>query len=72
MRPTETSDYKCIFDTFNEVKDRVDNIKSKGLQATWLVQSVEHASLDLRVINSSPTLGIECKKKKKKKEAKDF
>lgn len=31
----------------------------KPLMRGWLAQSVEHAILDLRVVNSSPTLGLE-------------
>ena len=27
-------------------------------RGAWLVQSVEHAILDLRVVSSSPTLGV--------------
>ena len=32
-----------------------------------LAQSVEHATLDLGVVSSSPVLGVEITKKKKKK-----
>ena len=28
-------------------------------RGTWLAQSVEHATLDLGVVTSSPTLGVE-------------
>ena len=32
----------------------VNKLKNKG---AWLAQSEEHATLDLRVVSSSPTLG---------------
>ena len=37
------------------------NITVKGLEGwgTWLVQSVEHTTLDLEVLNSSPMLVME-------------
>ena len=28
-------------------------------RGTWLVQSMKHATLDLRVVGSSPMLGVE-------------
>lgn len=31
----------------------------KELRGAWLAQSVEHRTLDLRVVSSSPTLGVE-------------
>ena len=33
---------------------------------TWLIQWVQHATLDLRIMSSSPTLGIEPTLEKKK------
>ena len=33
--------------------------KNYKTKATWLAQSVEHATLDLEVVSLSPTLGIE-------------
>ena len=36
-------------------------------RGAWLAQSVEHATLDLRVVSSSPTLDMEPTLKKKKK-----
>lgn len=33
------------------------------MRATWLAQSIEHATLDLRVGRLSPALGIELRKK---------
>lgn len=33
----------------------------------WLAQSVEHATLGLRIVSSSPMLGMETTLKKKKK-----
>ena len=38
------------------------------LRGTWLAQSVEHVTLDLGVMSSSPTLGIEITFLKKRKE----
>lgn len=31
----------------------------KLLEGTWLAQLAEHATLDLRVLNSSPMLSVE-------------
>ena len=31
----------------------------KSLRGTWLAQSVEHKTLDLKVVRSSPRLGVE-------------
>ena len=39
-------------------------MKQVVLQGTWLAQSVKHATLDLRVMHSSPTLGVEPTSKK--------
>jgi len=39
-----------------EPKPVLTNIESWG---AWLAQLVEHATLDLRVVNSSPMLSIE-------------
>ena len=33
--------------------------KEEPLGDTWLAQSLEHGTLDLRVVSSSPTLGAE-------------
>ena len=33
-----------------------------GAWGTWLAQSAEHVTLDLRVMSSSPTLGMEPKR----------
>ena len=33
--------------------------KRARFRGSWLVQSVEHVTLDLRLINSSPTMGVE-------------
>ena len=33
-------------------------------RGTWMAQSMERVTLDLGVVNSSPTLGIEHKKKR--------
>ena len=43
------------------------------MRGTWLAQPGECASLDLRVMNSSPTLGIEMtfKKRRGRKERKE-
>ena len=38
----------------------------KILWGAWLAQLVKHATIDLRVVNSSPMLGMEYIKKKKK------
>ena len=35
--------------------------KITGIKGAYLAQSVEPAILDLRIVNSSPTLGIEIK-----------
>ena len=34
-------------------------LKKTMLRGTWLVQSVEHVTFDLRVVNSSPMVGVE-------------
>ena len=34
-------------------------IKLKPTGDTWLAQSVENASLDLRIVSSNPMLGVE-------------
>ena len=53
-----------MFNIVNEIKEKVDNVRSKGLQGTWLVQLVvEHVTLDLGVMNWSPTLEITKKKR---------
>lgn len=39
--------------------------KMKFFRGTWLAQSVEDAALDLEVVGSSPTLGVEITLKKK-------
>lgn len=36
-----------------------------GVRGMWLVQSVEHVTLDFRVVSSSPTLGIKLIVKKR-------
>jgi len=41
-----------------ENKKQMEQIKNK-YQGTWLAQSVQHVTLDLGVVNLSPTLGIE-------------
>ena len=33
--------------------------KGGGIRGTWLAQLVKHATLDLGVVSSSPTLGVE-------------
>ena len=38
----------------------------------WLAQSLEHATLDLRVMSSSPMLVIEVTLKKKKRISEDY
>ena len=35
------------------------------MRCAWLAQSVKHVTLDLGVVSSSPTLGMEPTKKKK-------
>lgn len=55
-----------MFNIVNEIKKKVDNVRSKGLQGTWLVQLVvEHVTLDLGVMNWSPTIVIGDYKKKR-------
>ena len=39
--------------------------KSSKRSSSWLAQSVEHVTLDLEVVSSSPTLGIEITFKKR-------
>ena len=39
-----------------------------GIRDTWLAWSVEHVTVDFRVMSSSPTLGLELTLKKKRKE----
>ena len=34
-------------------------VKNRRSRSAWLVQLVGHATLDLRVVSSSPTMGIE-------------
>ena len=41
------------------VLERTLGKKYKIYQGAWLAQSVEHVTLDLRVMCSSPTLGLE-------------
>ena len=46
-------------------------LKTTDTWDAWLAQSVEHATLDLRVVSLGPTCGVEFtynKKLKKKKE----
>ena len=38
----------------------------------WLAQSVEHATLDLEVVSSSSTLGVEITFKKEEEEERTF
>lgn len=38
---------------------RYISIIRKGMRDTWLAQLVEHATLDLGVMGSSPVLGVE-------------
>ena len=39
---------------------------ANSYQSAWLAQSIEHATLDLEVVNLSPALGIKITKKKNK------
>ena len=41
---------------FSGEEIEAQNVQSCG---TWLAHSVEHATLDLGVVSSSPTLGVE-------------
>lgn len=42
------------------MEGRVDKgVKTVSERGIWLAQSVEHATLDLRVVGSSPVLGVE-------------
>ena len=47
------------------MKGKTENILALELKSTqivrgtWLAQLVEHATLDLRVVGLSPTLGVE-------------
>ena len=34
-------------------------LESRRFGGTWLVESVEHTTLNLRIVNSNPTLGME-------------
>ena len=38
---------------------RTDRMRKGEGRGTWLTQSVEHATLDLGVVSSIPTLGME-------------
>ena len=41
------------------MEGRVDKgVKMVSERGIWLTQSVEHATLDLRVVSLSPTLGV--------------
>jgi len=42
-------------------------IKAIHIGGTWLAELAEHVTLDLRVMSSSPTLGVELTLGKKKK-----
>ena len=42
------------------------------LRGTWLAHLVEHATLDLEIVSSSPTLGTEIALKKKKSKRKEM
>ena len=50
------------------MKSRKILFKKKKIEkrGAWLAQSTEHMTLNLRVMSSSPTLGVEPTKKKKK------
>ena len=39
-------------------------VRRSGFRGTWLAQSVEPETLDLRVMSSSPALGIKITEKK--------
>lgn len=41
-------------------------------RGTWLAQSVEQATLDLRVMTLSPMLSIKITKKKRERDAEQF
>lgn len=38
--------------------------KASVKPGAWLAQSVEYATVDLRIMSPSPTLGVDLKKKK--------
>lgn len=42
----------------------------KSNQSSWLAQSLEHATLELRVVRSGPMLGVEITPNLRKKEKK--
>ena len=43
-----------------EVNSSVEGARTmSGLGGPWLAQSVQHATLDLKVMSSSPVLGVE-------------
>ena len=44
---------------FNSPTENNDELQTKNRRGAWRVQSVERAALDLRVVSSSPTLGVE-------------
>ena len=52
-----------LYSHFLKLGNITKQIKVRG---AWLAQSVEHGTLDLRVISSSPTLGDYLKKQKQK------
>ena len=57
-----------LFPNFLDVtSDKNTMIKMRKFGGAWLAQLVEHATLDLRVMSSSPTVHIEFTLKKKKK-----
>ena len=43
--------------------DLQPDARGRTLRDVWWAQSVEHATLDLRVMSSSPTLGMKPKKR---------
>lgn len=45
------------------MRDTANQMLSMQERGTWLAQSVVHATLDLRVVNSRLTLGMEPPKK---------
>ena len=47
---------------------KINKLKTKKMmmRGHWMAQSVKHATLNLRVVSSSPMLGVETIKKKKK------
>lgn len=61
-----TSFFKLIDTSFTNPLQIKKYNRSLKVRVSWLSQSVEHVTLELGVVNSSPTLGIELTFKKKK------